>query len=163
MVAKEFGGQRVRDMATHMTNIDDALKSFYHEQPWGLAWSVIWHLLGYAVGIIQIFYFLQAVGPRPTFGVCAQVWFIGIWFDLLTFMVPMNLGALETSRVLAFRAAAYMPVVGITYAVVMRLAQLLWSMFGLATYASLLSTTSLKPKASGNRLPVTCITSSNKV
>ena len=34
----------------------------------------------------------------------AAIWVLGMWFDMLTFAVPLNLGTLEGSRVVAFKA-----------------------------------------------------------
>jgi hypothetical protein len=155
LVARNIGGKTLRSAAHYLSNVDETLKMFYLERPWGLALSVSWHLLGYAVGIFQIWYFLHLLGQDFRLTLAAQIWFVGMWFDLLAFSVPLGLGVLEGSRIVAFRAFAYSPLIGITYAVVLRFAQLFWSLFGLASYASLISLPSRKfaPNAKQPRPP----------
>jgi hypothetical protein len=60
-----------------------------------------------------------------------------MWFDLLTFAVPLNLGALEGTRIVAFKAIGYTALAGMTYGIVIRLSQIFWTGFGLAAYALL--------------------------
>ncbi len=62
-----------------------------------------------------------------------------MWFDLLTFAVPLNLGTLEGTRVVAFKAIGYSSLMGMTYGVATRLAQMSWAAFGLLSYAFLAS------------------------
>ena len=58
-----------------------------------------------------------------------------MWFDLLGFAVPLNLGVMEGSRIVALRAIGYNAVLGMTYGMAFRLAQLFWAGFGLVNYA----------------------------
>lgn len=60
-----------------------------------------------------------------------------MWFDLLTFAVPMNVGSLEGSRILLFKLFSIGSPVGMAYGLALRLAQLLWTAIGLASYAAL--------------------------
>ena len=139
LVARRIGGNRLRAAATHINRVDETVKQFFGAHPWSLWIAVFWHLLGYAVGIFQVWYFLQVYANGPGFTQAAQIWFVGMWFDLLSFAVPLGIGILEGSRMVAFSTAAHAPVMGITYAVVLRMAQLCWAAIGLASYALLLS------------------------
>ena len=103
-------------------------------------------MLGYSVGIFQIWNFLHLLADRPYFTLAAEAWFVGMWFDLAAFAVPMSLGVLEGGRVLTFSVVTSQPLLGMTYALALRLTQLFWSAFGLASYALLLSPRSVLPK-----------------
>jgi hypothetical protein len=61
-----------------------------------------------------------------------------MWFDLITFAVPQNLGTLEGTRIVALRAIGYSSLLGMTYAVALRLAQLFWSAVGLLIHLLIL-------------------------
>ena len=76
---------------------------------------------------------------RTSWVVAAATWFLGMWFDLLTFAMPMGLGTLEGSRIIALRAVGHGALLGMTYGVALRLAQLFWAMAGLVNYAFLAS------------------------
>jgi hypothetical protein len=53
--------------------------------------------------------------------------------------MPLGLGTLEGSRIIALRAVGYNALLGMTYGVSLRLAQLFWAMVGLVNYAFLAS------------------------
>ena len=87
---------------------------------------------------MQTWYFFSLLN-RASWIIAAATWFLGMWFDLLTFAMPLGLGTLEGSRIVALRAVGYNALLGMTYGVALRLAQLFWAMAGLANYALLLS------------------------
>jgi hypothetical protein len=60
-----------------------------------------------------------------------------LWFDLLAFAVPLNLGTLEGSRIVAFKAVGYDALLGMTYGVALRLSELFWAGFGLVSHGLL--------------------------
>jgi hypothetical protein len=64
-----------------------------------------------------------------------------MWFDLLTFAVPLNLGTLEGSRAITLSAVGYSTVLGMTHGIAQRLAQLTCACFGLVNYAFLVPRT----------------------
>jgi hypothetical protein len=113
---------------------------FYRDRPRDLAVAVAWHLVGFPVGILQTWLFFALLDQPASFTVAASVWFLGLWFDLLTFAIPLNLGTLEGSRIVTFRAVGYQALQGMTFGVTLRLAQLVWAIYGLINYAMLAST-----------------------
>jgi hypothetical protein len=98
---------------------------------------VFWHLLGYSVGILQTWFFFTLLHQNASLALAASAWFLGLWFDLLTFAVPLNLGTLEGTRIISLKALGYDALLGMTYGVAIRLAQLFWAGFGLANYGLL--------------------------
>jgi uncharacterized protein (TIRG00374 family) len=137
LVARRIGGRPLEKAASELTAVDEAMKRFYREQPWDLPLAVGWHFVGYSVGIAQTWLFFQLLQKGATWPVAAGVWFLGMWFDLLTFAVPLNLGALEGTRIIAFKAIGYPALAGMTYGIIIRLAQIFWTGVGLAAYALL--------------------------
>jgi uncharacterized membrane protein YbhN (UPF0104 family) len=129
--------RRLADLAGKTTAVDDALKQFYRERPWDFVLAIAWHLVGYSVGIAQMWLFLHLLHESSTWTVAAGAWVLGMWFDLLTFAVPLNLGTLEGTRIAAFKAIGYTALAGMTCGIAMRLAQMFWAGFGLLTHALL--------------------------
>lgn len=121
----------IQQAAQGISEVDEALKAFYRQRPLDLLRAVCWHQLGYSVGIVQTWLYFSLLHQDVSWTVAAGLWFLGMWFDLLTFAVPLNLGTLEGSRIVALRAIGYSSLMGMTYGVALRLAQLLWSIFGL--------------------------------
>ena len=67
----------------------------------------------------------------------AGIWFLGSWFDLLSFALP-NIGFLEATRVVAFRALGFQSALGLAYGIALRLEQIFWAGVGLLIYTTLL-------------------------
>ena len=139
LAARKFAGRRLRKAAQELTAVDETMKRFYQERPWGLLLAISWHLVGYSVGIGQTWLFFHLLHQNATWTVAASTWFLGMWFDLLTFAVPQNLGTLEGTRAVVLQAFGYTAVMGVTYGLALRLAEIFWSCFGLANYALLVS------------------------
>jgi uncharacterized protein (TIRG00374 family) len=137
LVARKLGGRLLERAAWNITEVDEALKLFYQTRPWDLALGVCWHLLGYSVGIFQTWLFFYLLNQDVSLVVAAGVSVLCSWFDLLTFAIPRSLGTLEGSRIVAFKAAGYDAVLGMTYGVTLRLAELFWAGFGLVSYGLL--------------------------
>ena len=147
--ARNIGGRALQIAATNITAVDGAMEQFYRDRPWGLPLAVGWHLVGYTIGILQTWFFLRLLHQPASWAIAAGVWFIGMWFDLLTFAVPLNLGALEGTRIVVFKAIGYTRLAGMTYGIVIRLSQICWTAFGLGAYALLAA------QARHNRVPRT--------
>jgi hypothetical protein len=135
--ARQLASPALQKTAGDLTAVDEAMKRFYAERPWGLPRAIGWHLVGFSVGIAQTWLFFHLLHQTATWTVAASTWFLGMWFDLLTFAVPQNLGTLEGTRVLILQTFGYTALMGVAYGFALRLAQLFWSCFGLAIYGSL--------------------------
>ncbi len=134
-----IGGKLLENAASHITETDNELKLFYSRRPWDLPIAVAWHISGMACGIVQSWYFLFLLSDNPSFLLAAGIWFLGGWFDLLTFAIPMNIGVQEATRVLVFNAVGYGAVMGLAYGMTLRIEQIFWAGLGLLCYATLMS------------------------
>jgi uncharacterized protein (TIRG00374 family) len=137
LVAHKLGGRLLQRAARDITEVDEALKLFYRTRPWDLPLGVCWHLLGYMVGIVQTWFFFYLLKQDAAFVVAAAAWVLSLWLDLLTFAIPLRLGALEGGRIVAFKAVGSDALLGMTYGVAIRLAELFWAGFGLVSYGLL--------------------------
>jgi uncharacterized protein (TIRG00374 family) len=124
--------------ASDLTAVDDLLKGFHLTRRKDLLLAVAWHVLGHSVGIFQTWVFLSSLGQANSFVNVATAGILCLWFDFATFAVPLNLGTLEGSRILALNAVGCSALVGMTYGVAQRAAQLSWSAFGLVNYLLLM-------------------------
>jgi len=138
LAERKLGGRALQRAATNMTEIDEVLKTFYRERSGELPKAMGWHLLGYSIGIAQTWYFFSLLN-RTSWTISAATWFLGMWFDLITFAMPLGLGTLEGSRIVALRAVGYNVLLGMTYGIGLRLAQIFWAVIGLANYALMAS------------------------
>jgi hypothetical protein len=138
LVARNILTNPLQRLVLPLERLDETLKSFHRERPWDLARSVSWHVLGYSVGIFATWYVLFLLTDSRGWAVAARVWCLVMWFDLVTFAVPLSLGALEGGRLVAFQTLGFGALSGMTFGIATRLAQLFWVGLGLFNYALLL-------------------------
>jgi uncharacterized membrane protein YbhN (UPF0104 family) len=134
---RRVGGTLALRATRHISDVDDALKRFYRERPLDLALAVGWHLLGHSAAILQAWLFLWLLHQPAALSKVACAGFISLWFDLLTFAVPLNIGALEGSRIVALKAIGNDASLGMAFGVSVRIAQVFWACFGLISYGLL--------------------------
>ncbi len=135
LVAHKLGG-RFLESATHrLSEVDETLKHFYRERPWGLVLSVWWHLAGHAAALAHAWLFLTLLHQPASLATVAAAGFLSLWFDLLTFAVPLNLGTLEGSRIVVFKSLGCPALLGMADGVAVRVAQVFWACYGLVSYA----------------------------
>ncbi|MGV8074726.1 MAG: flippase-like domain-containing protein [Syntrophobacteraceae bacterium] len=139
LASRKLGGPILEKAAQHITAVDNELKTFYSERPKDLPIAMAWHILGMSCGIVQSWYFLFLLMDHPSFAVAAGIWFLGSWFDLLTFAVPMGIGVQEAARILIFKVLGYGSVMGLTFGVTLRVEQIFWAACGLLCYSSLIT------------------------
>jgi hypothetical protein len=134
LAARKTGNHALKKAAASITGVDEAMREFYHERPLDMWLAVGWHLLGHLPGIIQTWCFFYWLGQGTSLRVAAGVCFLGAWFDLLAFAVPLNAGSLEGGRIVAVKAFGYTTLLGMTYGVAIRLTQIFWAGIGLVIY-----------------------------
>jgi uncharacterized membrane protein YbhN (UPF0104 family) len=144
LAARWPANSALQNLAVQITGVDEALRTFYL-QPRNLWLAVGWHLVGFSVTILQAWFFLYLLKQGTSLFTAATVAFLGMWFDLLTFAVPMNMGSLEGTRIVVLKAVGRTAAAGMTYGLAIRLAQIAWSIVGLALYGWLMAKEN-KPK-----------------
>jgi glycosyltransferase 2 family protein len=138
LVAHNIGGDILKKAASQITQVDQALQQFYQERPRDLPLSMSWHMLGMTFSIIKTWYFLLLLTDGSFFA-AAGIWFLGTWFSLITFAIPMGIGVQEGSRVIAFKALGFDYALGLSYGIALRLEQIFWAGAGLLIYVALLA------------------------
>ena len=132
-------GRYLTAVARKVTEVDDELRLFYSREPLELPIAVVWHVAGMACGIVQAWYFLHLLNDQASWRVAAGIWFLGGWFDLMTFAVPLGIGIQEATRIFTLKAVGFDAAMGLAYGVTLRLEQIVRSCLGLVCYATLLA------------------------
>ena len=96
---------------------------------------MLWHALGFGTDIVATWLFLHFVLDDNSWMKATGIWALGTWFDAMAFAVPAGIGTQELSRALVFGAIGFSWHDGVAYALVLRIAQIFWSLAGLATHA----------------------------
>lgn len=136
-VSRNIGGKSLQKLSAHITDVDNELRAFYKTRSLDLPISMFWHIVGFAIGIFQTWLFLYVLLGDFSWQIAAGIWFLGSWFDLLTFAIPLGIGIQEGTRIIAFQAVGLGPVLGLAYGVTLRMEQIFWAGAGLLSYWSL--------------------------
>lgn len=139
MVRHRLGGSIMEKAADHISRVDQALKAFYSAHPRRLPAAVMWNMAAMLCGVLQCWVFLSLLSPAASIVPAAGIWLLGSWMDLVAFAVPNDIGVLEGTRVIAFKALGFEASLGLTFGIVYRLAQVCWGAAGLVLYAILLT------------------------
>jgi len=139
LVTHRVGGKTLEKAAHHITAVDEELKLFYKERPADLPLAVFWHVVGMAFATLQNWYFLFLLTDQASLTTAAEVWILGSWLDLMGFAIPIDIGVLETTRVIAFRVLGFHSALGLTYGITIRLRHIFWTGVGLLIYMTLLA------------------------
>jgi len=136
-VRHRLGGAGLQKTAGSLSDLDRELRRFHHERPLHFLLSIIWHFAGYLWGAVPMYYFLAMTGNPASLATAAVLIILGIWFDMAIFAIPVDVGILEATRVLAFRVVGYPSALGLTYGITRRIQKTFWAGIGLVLYGLL--------------------------
>jgi len=128
-----------RERQATLDDMDHALRALYITNTSGLLASVLCHVLGFAVGTLEIYLVVQLLGIPISLTTAFTIGAFGTAVKFFSFMVPASLGALEGSNVALFAAFGLPGAVGLTYTLVRRLREIIWIAVGFAALSLLSS------------------------
>lgn len=132
-----FAGDRGRAWVDkHIADLDERLKAYHATHGWDFLWSILLHVVAFACGWLQAAYFLWLVDSHVTPLYGAGIWLLATWFDMASVLVPAGIGIQEASRFFAFQLLGLPKASGVTYALLLRVEQLTYTLLGFACYGN---------------------------
>ncbi len=135
------------DRQASLDATDRALRAIYVANRRGVFASAICHLLGLAVGTLEIYLVVDLLAIPISLPTAFAIGAFGTAVKFFSFMVPGSLGALEGGNVALFSAFGLPGAVGLTYSLVRRLREIAWTIAGFAA----LSLLSSRPASASER------------
>lgn len=117
--------------------LDRQLAAYYRDRPWAFVASVLWHVAGQLVGLLQLAFILTALGSPTDVATCLAIEAFALVLDSAAFLVPGRIGVQEAGRVLVFTTLGLGAATGLAVAVIVRLTQLVVAAFGMTAFAAL--------------------------
>jgi len=117
--------------------IERMVAVFYRHHAGRLGGAIVWHLLGWVAGSLEVYLVLSWLGldVSPATALVIEAFASAVRF--LAFMVPAALGALEAGTMVVFGAFGLSPGLGLSVTLIRRLRQIVWVVIGLLTLAAL--------------------------
>jgi uncharacterized protein (TIRG00374 family) len=117
--------------------VDDQLARFYREHPGRLTLSIAFHFAGWLLGALEAWLILLFLGIPVSLLTATVIEAFGMAIRVATFLIPGNLGALEGGYAAIFTALGLGSTAGVTFSLVRRIREVVWSALGLLLFAVL--------------------------
>ena len=123
--------KRVELVLHHIFEMDARLVQFYTAHRQRFAWAGLWAFLNWVLGAVEIYYALYFLGHPVSF---VDAWIIEAVAQLVrtgTFFIPASIGAQEGAFLLVCAAMTGSPALGVAVAVVRRIREIVWIVWGM--------------------------------
>jgi hypothetical protein len=134
VVRRIVGARRAERLVQGGAAVDRRLASFHADERGTFGASVALHAAGTAVSALQIAIFLHWLGIAFDAQTVLQVFLVATAIDLVSFFIPLRLGAHEGARMLAMSIAGLDPKLGLVFALVIRVEHIVWAAAGFLVY-----------------------------
>ncbi len=128
-------------------NLDWTLRSFYRREWRRFALSVGFHLLGWLMGVLETWLFLQVLQIPASLATATVIETLGSAVRFATFFMPGSLGALEGANTGVFAALGFGAQAGLAFSVLRRLRQVVWIGLGVLVLLLARGRSRLAPEA----------------
>jgi hypothetical protein len=114
---------------------DRALVTYYRQEPRRLVLSTFFHFLGWALGALETWIIMAALGIPVSLTTALVIDAIDSGIGFATFLVPLRLGVIEAGTVAVFTALGLGAPVGLTVGLVRRVREAAWVGIGFLALA----------------------------
>ena len=128
-------------------NLDQTLQSFYRRQWRRFSLSMGFHLLGWLMGVLETWLFLQVLHVPASLATAVVIETLGSAVRFATFFMPGSLGALEGANAAAFAALGFGAQAGLAFSLLRRLRQVVWIGLGVLVLLVVRGRALLAPEA----------------
>jgi len=123
------------DKSRRFLELDTQIKRFYTSDPKRFILSTFFNFLGWFIGTFEVYYMAKILGMPIGL---AEAWLFEALIQVLriiTFFIPSSIGAQEGGIVLIFQQFGFPQPVGLTFAIIRRLREIIWIGLGLLLWS----------------------------
>ena len=130
----KWWGDQTEEKKIKYLKLDDEIKKFYTQDPRRFFLSVFFNFLGWFTGIFEVYWIARLLGIPIGL---AEAWLLEALIQVLrivTFFIPSSIGAQEGGIVLIFLQCGFDQSLGLTFAVIRRMREIVWLALGLTLW-----------------------------
>jgi uncharacterized protein (TIRG00374 family) len=125
------GSKWLQKQETRLASLDESLGAFYRHCKGRFFASILWHGLGWIVGMLELVIIFQLMGNAITW---RQAWFMGALAQLgsvLGLISPGGIGFYEGGHYMAALLLGLPPTLGVSASLIRRVREIFWDLIGL--------------------------------
>lgn len=125
-IAKLPFGKAVKNVLGHVEILSHNMSGYYREFPDRCGKSILYMVVGWVVGILELYVILYCMGYTMSF---TELWIIEALLQLIragSFFIPLSIGAQESGLVVIFVAMGLTANLGLAVSLVRRIKDLTW-------------------------------------
>ena len=126
-----FGMSFTEERLRRIRSLDAQISSFY-QTPGGPVRSVGYFVIGWAMGVVEIYLILYFLELDPTWRRALTVEVLSMAIDAALFFVPAKAGTQEGGKVLIFSILGMPAAKGLALGIARRIREMFWALIGLA-------------------------------
>ena len=107
-------------------SVDRGIRDFYAHHPRRFALSVLFNLIAWFGGVLEIALFMKLAGLQTSLAAAMTIETFSLFINNVAFFVPARLGVGEGGRVLLFLTLGYTPQAGLSYGIIRRIRESAW-------------------------------------
>lgn len=130
----KWWGDKSAEKKHRFFELDNQIKHFYTSDPRRFFLSAFFNFLGWFMGTFEMFWIAKILGLPIGF---AEAWLLEALVQVLriiTFLIPSSIGAQEGGILLIFLQFGFDKSIGLTFAVIRRIREVLWLGLGLTLW-----------------------------
>jgi uncharacterized protein (TIRG00374 family) len=115
--------------------LDEAISRFYSQDKKGFAWAFVLFFLGWTVESVEVFFILYFLGQPIDVFTAFSIAALLVFVKGGTAFIPGSVGGQEAGTLILLVAFGYSEGVAVAFAIVRRIREIVWIVFGLAALA----------------------------
>ena len=127
----KWWGEKSAEKKNRYLRLDEEIKKFYTTDSRRFFWSVFFNFCGWFTGTLEVYWITKILGMPIGF---MEAWLLEALFQVLriiTFLIPSSIGAQEGGILLIFMQFGFEKSLGLTFAIIRRIREVVWLGLGL--------------------------------
>jgi glycosyltransferase 2 family protein len=125
----------LKERAHKFQALDEAIGEFYARDRRGFALAFLFFFLGWVIGALEVYLVLSFLGQSIDFPTAFSIEAMAVFVKGGTAFIPGSLGGQEAGTLVLFSAFGYVETTGVTFALIRRMREIFWIVFGLFALA----------------------------
>ncbi len=118
-----------------VSHLDHNLSRYYRENPRGMVLATFYHLVGWVMGVGEVYLILSLMGIPVDLGMAFAIEALGAIIKGAMFFIPASIGTQEGGNVLIFAAYGLSATTSLSFSIIRRIREIIYVVIGLYIFS----------------------------